>query len=45
MITMTTAEPCQHANGWYYTVRFWIFKRRIFGCSDCGEVIYGNEKS
>lgn len=37
MITGTT--PCQHENGWYGTVWFWIFRKRVFCCSDCGAFI------
>ena len=37
MPTMTLTEGwCKHRNGWYVTVRFWIFRKRIFVCSDCG---------
>lgn len=37
MTTMTLAEDwCKHRDGWYVTVRFWIFSKRIFVCSDCG---------
>ena len=28
---------CQHENGWYVRVNFWIFSKRIFVCSDCGQ--------
>ena len=35
----TNTGECEHNNGWYVTVRFWIFKKRIFVCSDCGESI------
>jgi len=34
--TSTVTEPCKHANGWFVTVKFWIFSKRIFVCSDCG---------
>jgi hypothetical protein len=31
--------------GWYVTVEFlWIFKRRIYVCSDCGENLPGDWK-
>lgn len=35
-LTFTTKE-CKHLNGWYVTVPFWIFSKRIFVCSDCGD--------
>ena len=35
-MTFTERDKCRHDNGWYVTVRFWIFKKRIFVCSDCG---------
>lgn len=39
MSTMTFTDGlCKHRNGWYVTVNFWIFKKRIFVCSDCGAV-------
>ena len=44
-ITTTDGPYCQHKNGWYVRVRFWIFSRLVFVCSDCGEVIYGKESS
>ena len=34
---ITHFNQCPHANGWYVTVTFWIFCRRIFVCSDCGD--------
>lgn len=37
-LTFTDRNACSHANGWYATVSFWIFKKRIFVCSGCGEV-------
>lgn len=38
--TSTAHRKCQHKNGWYGNIKFWIFTRRIYLCSDCGEVIY-----
>jgi hypothetical protein len=40
-------RKCSHKNGWYGNVRFWIFTKQIFMCSDCGEIIYekANRKS
>lgn len=38
-VTFTDAHKCQHKNGWYVTVHFWIFKKNVFVCSDCGEVL------
>lgn len=37
--TTVGTPPCEHGNGWYITVRFWWFKKRLFVCSDCGEQI------
>ena len=34
--TATYTPPCQHLTGWYVTVKFWIFSKRVFVCSDCG---------
>jgi hypothetical protein len=38
-LTATTEVRCAHKNGWYVTARFWLFKRRLFVCSDCGEAL------
>jgi len=35
-MTVTLSEKCKHLNGWYVTVPFWVFKKRIFVCSNCG---------
>jgi hypothetical protein len=32
-----SVNPCEHKNGWYVHVRFWIFTKKIFVCSDCGK--------
>ena len=37
MMTFTNRKECQHRNGWYLTVPLWIFSKRIFVCSDCGD--------
>lgn len=34
--TICTAS-CKHLNGWYVNVKFLIFSKRVFVCSDCGE--------
>ncbi len=31
-----TTPNCKHGTGWYVTVKFWIFRKRVFVCSDCG---------
>jgi len=38
--TSTSHRKYQHKNGWYANVKFWIFTKRIYMCSDCGEIIY-----
>jgi hypothetical protein len=43
--TFSSGPRCQHLTGWYVTVEFlWIFKRRIYVCSDCGENLPGDWK-
>jgi hypothetical protein len=37
--TSTVRIECEHANGWYVTVPFWIFRKRVYVCSDCGKAI------
>ena len=39
--TATASIICKHNNGWYTTIKFWIFWRKIFMCSDCGECLTG----
>lgn len=36
MATFTNQDKCKHRNGWYVTIPFWIFRKRIFVCSVCG---------
>jgi hypothetical protein len=36
LMTMASGPECKHLNGWYIVVSFWIFRKRIFVCSDCG---------
>jgi hypothetical protein len=38
MMTLTSVTKCHHLNGWYATVPFWIFSKRVFICSDCGDM-------
>lgn len=38
--TVTVGYVCDHANGWFVTVKFWIFPKYVFVCSDCGHVDY-----
>ena len=28
----TTWKPCSHKIGWFFTVKFWIFSKRLFWC-------------
>lgn len=41
--TATIGPICEHKNGWYGTIPFGIFHRRIFACSDCGEMLCGKK--
>lgn len=34
---LSVSNGCEHKNGWYVTVRFFLWEKRIFVCSDCGE--------
>lgn len=38
-VTATPREECLHLTGWFVVVPFWIFRKRVFVCSDCGEVL------
>ena len=31
----STWTACSHENGTYFTVKFWIFRKRLFFCEDC----------
>ena len=37
--TTSNGKPCEHKSGWYVYVDFWIFCKKLYVCSDCGEVI------
>lgn len=40
MLTLTISPPpCKHMNGWYDTVTFSIFTKRVFVCIDCERVL------
>lgn len=39
--TTSTGPLCEHKTGWHGIVEFWIFSRRVFACSDCGDILYG----
>jgi nitrite reductase/ring-hydroxylating ferredoxin subunit len=41
-ITFMT-NNCEHKNGWYHTVKFGIFSKRIFVCTDCNEMHYAKD--
>jgi len=44
--TTSTARAfveCKHKNGWYAHVKFWIFCKKVFVCSDCGEYLTGKK--
>jgi len=41
--TIRLSPPCPHADGWYGAVDFWVFRREIFSCSVCGEILYGKK--
>lgn len=32
--TTSTWKPCKH-KGYYFTVKFWIFKKELFWCDRC----------
>lgn len=31
----STWTACPHNKGWYFKVKFWIFKKDLFWCDDC----------
>jgi hypothetical protein len=39
----TTPEECSHKNGWIVNVKILFLSKRVFVCSDCGDVL--NEKN
>ncbi|MCP3683807.1 MAG: hypothetical protein GY861_14070 [bacterium] len=42
-VTFSVTPECKHENGVYRTLRFWIFTKRYFICTDCGEAIPRSE--
>ena len=38
-----TAGVCEHRNGWYGMVPFWVFEKQVFCCHDCGRLLHGTE--
>jgi hypothetical protein len=30
-----TYTPCPHHTGWFFIVRFWIFKKKMYWCDLC----------
>ena len=38
------ANPCKHDKGWYHTIEFWIFSKRIFICEKCFTVLDATRK-
>ena len=37
--TVCTGMICEHKNGFYDTVYFWIFRKRVFVCTDCERIL------
>lgn len=37
--TTSTYIPCTHKHGWYGIVKFWLFKKKMFFCTDCNRFI------
>lgn len=35
----STWKPCLHHTGWYFIVKFWIFKKRLYWCDLCHETL------
>ena len=44
--TFTIGKTCKHENGWYVTIPFFfdLFKKRVYVCSDCGDVLHEDFK-
>jgi hypothetical protein len=40
-MTTFTVSPnkCNHDTGWFHTIHFWIFHKRIFVCEKCFTVL------
>ena len=36
--TSATYTECPHHTGWFFIVRFWIFKKRLYWCDLCHKV-------
>lgn len=35
----STGTDCIHANGTYFSVYFWFFRKKLFWCDDCLKAI------
>jgi len=42
--TTSTYVECKHKNGTYFTVKFWIFKKKFFFCYDCHSPLIVDKK-
>lgn len=42
-VQATATAPCKHLNGWYGTVKFWIFSKEVFVCTDCDRLMPADE--
>ena len=40
----TTRKQCHHERGWYFTVNFWIFNKKMFWCDMCHQALEPKEK-
>ena len=34
-----TGQDYKHNNGWYFTIKGWIFDKRYFWCDDCKKAL------
>lgn len=41
--TVSTYPLCNHSNGRFYSIPFWIFNKRFFICHDCDAMIHGED--
>lgn len=41
--TYSIPQWCKHENGWWDIVRWGPFARKVYCCSDCWTILYGDD--
>ena len=38
-VTTTKSIQCKHKTGWYEEIPFWVFRKKVFVCTDCERIV------